>query len=86
MRMIGRGFWFLAGATASTFVMVKGREYYRRLTPEGMAEQIERRVDETTTKTKFWLADFAETYSRARSAKHSELMGLLTNTERGQLE
>ena len=40
--MIGRGFWFLAGAAASTFVMVKGREYYRRLTPEGMAEQIER--------------------------------------------
>ncbi len=86
MRMIGRGFWFLAGAAASTFVMVKGREYYRRLTPEGMAEQIERRVDETTTRTKVWIADFADTYSRARAAKHSELMGLLTNTERGQLE
>lgn len=51
-----------------------------------MAEQIERRVDETTTRTKVWIADFADTYSRARAAKHSELMGLLTNTERGQLE
>ncbi|MDN5570167.1 MAG: DUF6167 family protein [Propionibacteriaceae bacterium] len=78
--------WFAAGAAASTFVMVKGREYARRLTPEGMAEQIERRVDETAVRTKGWLADFADTYGRAREAKHTELMGLLTDTERGRLE
>lgn len=86
MRTIRRAFWFLAGVAATTFVMVKGREYYRRLTPEGMAEELERRVDETAERTKLWLTDFAETYTRARTAKHTELMGLLTNTERGRLE
>ncbi len=83
---MSRKLWFLAGAAASAFVVLKGREYYRKLTPAGVAEQLERRVEETTTQAKGWLADFGDTYARARSAKSSELMGLLTNTERGQLE
>ncbi|WP_232547852.1 hypothetical protein [Propioniciclava soli] len=33
-----------------------------------------------------WVADFATTDARARRAKHTELMGLLTTTERGRLE
>ena len=83
---MSRTFWFLAGATASAFVAIKGREYYRRLTPAGMAEEIERRAEETTDKAKLWLDDFATTFSNARAAKRSELMALLTKDERGQLE
>ena len=82
---MSRTFWFLAGATATAFVVVKGREYYRRLTPAGDAEQIERRVETTSDQAKVWLSDFADTYSRAKAAKRSELMALLTQDERGQL-
>ena len=39
---MSRAFWFFAGAAASAFVVVKGRQYYRRLTPAGVAEQIEK--------------------------------------------
>ena len=83
---MSRTFWFVAGAAASAFVAIKGREYYRRLTPAGMAEEIERRAEETTDKAKLWLDDFATTFSNARAAKRSELMALLTKDERGQLE
>lgn len=82
---MSRSFWFLAGAATTVVVTTKGRQYYRRLTPAGMAEQIEHRVEQTATQAKGWLADFAETYSHARAAKRSELMGLLTKDERGQL-
>ncbi|MBK8462926.1 MAG: hypothetical protein IPL36_07835 [Nigerium sp.] len=83
---MSRAFWFVAGAAASAFVVVKGRQYYRRLTPSGIAEQIEHQVEETAQKTGDWLADFAETFTHARTAKKSELMALLTREERGQLE
>ena len=83
---MSRSFWFFAGAATSVFVAVKGREYYRRLTPAGMAEEIERRAEETAVSAKAWAADFATTYSNARAAKRSELMALLTKDERGQLE
>ncbi|HHU39233.1 MAG TPA: hypothetical protein GXZ45_08150 [Propionibacterium sp.] len=83
---MSRAFWFFAGAAASAYVAVKGREYYRRLTPEGMADEIERRTRETGEAAKSWLDDFATTYSNARAAKRSELMALLTKDERGQLE
>lgn len=83
---MSRTFWFVAGAAASAFVAIKGREYYRRLTPAGMAEEIERRAEETAESTKAWVDDFATTFSHARAAKRSELMALLTKTERGQLE
>ncbi|MFT3874829.1 MAG: DUF6167 family protein [Propioniciclava sp.] len=83
---MSRTLWFIAGAAASAFVVVKGRQYYRRLTPAGVADEIEHRVEETTQKTSEWLADFAETFSNARAAKKSELTALLTREERGQLE
>lgn len=83
---MSRTFWFLAGAAASAFVAVKGREYYRRLTPAGMAEEIERRAEQSQEQARAWLEDFGATFTRARAAKQSELMALLTKDERGQLE
>lgn len=83
---MSRALWFVAGAASSAFVVVRGREYARRLTPEGMVEEIERRAEVTAEKTKHWWGDFAETYARARRAKHSELMGYLTQDERRALD
>ncbi len=82
---MSRAFWFFAGAAASAFVVVKGRQYYRRLTPAGVAEQIEKRVEQTTEDTKAWLSDFADLYTRERAAKKSELLEMLASNERGRL-
>ena len=83
---MSRAFWFWAGVGAAALAATKGREYYRRLTPAGMAEQLERRAGETADQARRWVDDFATTYQRARAAKRSELLGLLQHDERGQLE
>ena len=82
---MSRTFWFVAGAAASAFVVVKGRQYYRRLTPAGVAERIEKRVEQTSEDTKAWLTDFADLYNRERAAKKSELLAMLASNERGRL-
>lgn len=83
---MSRLFWFTAGAVSTVVVQRKAQEYYRRLTPAGMTEQIERRVEEGSDRARAWWADFADTYQRARATKQSELMAVLTHDERGQLE
>lgn len=82
---MSRTFWFVAGAAASAYVAIKGREYYHRLTPEGMRDQIEQTARKTSADTRNWVADFAATYAHARAAKQSELMALLTRDERREL-
>ncbi len=82
---MSRAFWFFAGAAASAFVAVKGRQYYRRLTPAGMAEELERKAEDAASQAKDWVDDFASLYSSARAAKQSELTALLTKDERRQL-
>lgn len=82
---MSRALWFVAGAAASAFVVVKGRQYARRLTPAGMAEELERRAEDAAGQAKDWVDDFATLYSQARAAKRSELTALLTKDERRQL-
>lgn len=80
-----RAFWFLAGVAASAFVAIKGRQYARRLTPAGMAQELERKAEDAAGQAKDWVDDFAAHYSRAKDAKRSELTALLTKDERRQL-
>lgn len=82
---MSRTFWFVAGAAASVFVVVKGRQYARRLTPAGMAEELERKAGDAADQAKDWVDDFTATYVSARAAKQSELGALLTKNERRQL-
>ncbi|RXW33526.1 hypothetical protein [Propioniciclava flava] len=82
---MSRTFWFLTGVAASAFVAVKGRQYYRRLTPAGMAEELERKAEGVADQAKVWVDDFAASYAAARAAKQSELTALLTKDERRQL-
>lgn len=80
-----RLFWFFAGVAASAFVVVKGRQYARRLTPAGMAEELERKAENAASQAKVWVNDFTATYAQARTAKQTELGALLTKNERRQL-
>lgn len=38
--MMGRTFWFVAGASAGLFTTIKARRLASRLTPEGIADQL----------------------------------------------
>lgn len=76
-----RAFWFCAGVGVGVFVIIKGREYYRRLTPAGVAERLERQVGEATEQAASWVADFWDVYRQSRRAKTAELLGLLQHDE-----
>ncbi|QLQ15757.1 MAG: hypothetical protein HZY73_08850 [Micropruina sp.] len=70
-----RFFWFAVGVGVAAFVVLKGREYYRRFTPAGVTQQI----DKTTQNVQSWMSDFVETFSEAyhdREAELREALGL----------
>ncbi len=64
-----RLFWFAIGVGITALVVVKGREYYQRYTPKGVAEQIEKSraglVD--------WVGEFISTMGEAMDAREGEL-------------
>jgi hypothetical protein len=64
-----RLFWFAVGVGLTALVVVKGREYYDRLTPKGVAEQIEK----SRTGLVDWVGDFLMTMGEAMDAREGEL-------------
>lgn len=64
-----RIFWFAVGVGLTALVVVKGREYYQRFTPKGVAEQIEK------SRTGFteWAGDFFTTMTEAMDSREVEL-------------
>ncbi len=64
-----RLFWFAVGVGVTAFVVVKGREYVRRLTPEGVREQFV----ETGATARTWVADVVDTFRDARAEREAEL-------------
>lgn len=64
-----RLFWFAVGVGLTALVVVKGREYYERFTPKGVAEQLEK----TRATASAWLGDFFETMNEAMDEREGEL-------------
>lgn len=64
-----RVFWFAVGVGITAFAVVKGREYYQRFTPKGVAEQIEK----TSAGVGDWVADFWHTFTTAADEREGEL-------------
>lgn len=64
-----RLFWFAIGVGITALVVVKGREYYQRYTPKGVAEQIEK----SRTGLVDWVGDFITTMGEAMDAREGEL-------------
>lgn len=61
--------WFAVGVGLTVLVVRKGREYYQRFTPKGVAEQIERTRGGVTQ----WLGDFVDTVGEAMTEREDEL-------------
>ncbi|HEX5336702.1 MAG TPA: hypothetical protein VFW55_12525 [Propionicimonas sp.] len=64
-----RLFWFAIGVGITALVVVKGREYYQRYTPKGVAEQIEK----SRTGLVDWVGEFISTMGEAMDAREGEL-------------
>lgn len=64
-----RLFWLAVGAGLTALVVIKGREYYQRFTPQGVADQIEK----TRTGVFDWVGDFFTTMGEAMDTREGEL-------------
>ena len=64
-----RLFWMALGIGLTVFVVVKGKEYYRTLTPEGVRDQ----VTQTTNRATHWVKDFVDTMNTAAAEREAEL-------------
>lgn len=57
------------GAALAMFVITRGRAVMRRLTPQGIAEQVERRGSEAAA----GLGDFVATFKMSMAEREAEL-------------
>lgn len=64
-----RLFWFVVGVGLAAIIILKGKEYYERFTPKGVADQISKTQEGVTS----WLGDFFGTMSQAMAERETEL-------------
>jgi hypothetical protein len=64
-----RLFWFAVGAGLTALVVFKGREYYQRYTPKGVADQLEKSRSGLVD----WVGEFITTMGEAMDAREGEL-------------
>lgn len=61
--------WLLIGAVLMYVVIVKGRSILNKLTPQGIAQQVEKKGHETATS----FGDFYATFKASMAAREEEL-------------
>ncbi len=66
---MSRLFWMVLGAALATYLVTRGRALMRRFTPQGIAQQVERRGNEAAV----GLGDFYATFKAASRAREAEL-------------
>lgn len=64
-----RLFWFAVGIALAAVIILKGKEYYERFTPKGVADQISKTQEGVTS----WLGDFFADMSQAMAERETEL-------------
>ena len=62
-------FWLLVGAGLAVFVVLRGRELLERLTPRGVAQQVEKKGHEAASN----FGDFMATFRTAMAQREAEL-------------
>lgn len=66
---MSRIFWILIGAGLAIAVILRGKQWLHRFTPQGVAEKVE----ETGHKAAIGLGDFYATFTTAMREKEAEL-------------
>lgn len=64
-----RLFWILVGVGLTVAVVLKGKELYYRLTPRGIAEQVEQQGHRAASS----FGDFVATFRTAMAEREAEL-------------
>jgi hypothetical protein len=64
-----RLFWFVVGVGLAAVVVLKGKQYYQRFTPAGVADQLARTKQNATG----WLGEFFETVNESMTEREAEL-------------
>lgn len=64
-----RLFWFAVGIGLAALIIFKGRQYYERFTPKGVADQITRTQQGATA----WLGDFFKKVTDSMAEREVEL-------------
>lgn len=62
-------FWFVVGIAIAALVILKGREYYERFTPKGVADKIAK----TQQGASAWLGDFFTNLTETMAQREAEL-------------
>ncbi len=62
-------FWFVVGIAIAAVVILKGREFYERFTPKGVAEHIAK----TQQGASAWLGDFFNNLMETMTEREAEL-------------
>ncbi|MCC2592973.1 hypothetical protein LKO27_06045 [Tessaracoccus sp. OS52] len=71
-------FWLIVGAALAAFVITRGRSLLLRLTPAGIAEQVERKGNEAAVS----FGDFYATFKTSMAAREAELRAELDVPDR----
>lgn len=66
---MSRFFWVLVGAGLAVFVVLRGRAMYHKVTPRGVAEQVEQKGHQAAAN----LGDFMGTFRTAMAQREAEL-------------
>ncbi|MFT3886830.1 MAG: hypothetical protein QM713_01515 [Arachnia sp.] len=66
---MSRLFWVLLGAGLTVFLVLRGKELYRKLTPAGVAEQVEKQGKKAAA----GFGDFVGTFRAAMAEREAEL-------------
>jgi len=74
--MFRRTFWVAAGVALGVFVVIKGRQYLRKLTPAGIQEQIVSTAAQASERVR----DFIEVARTSTAERESELRAALGMT------
>lgn len=64
-----RVFWFIFGVALAAVAVLKGKQYYQRFTPKGVAD----RVTQTSQSASGWLGEFVATVTESATQREAEL-------------
>lgn len=79
--MLKKVFWFSVGISVGVFVVVKGRQYLRKLTPDAVTERVTQSVSARAAGVSERISTFVDDARAAMAERESELRDTLGLSE-----